>query len=138
MNDKPPSPIDYFSPLARPEPTTALPETPRPAIVVPMEFDTVLTHSADHGAVAAIETALRAKHIPTHRADDGQLVGREITLYVRGVDQAVAAPVAAAIFARRQRVKAMEPPKVTAVDKAFEGIEAGRAPGRLPRLDLLP
>lgn len=123
MNDKPPSPIDYFSPLARPEPATALPETPKPAAVVPMEFDTVLTHSADHGAVAAIETALRAKHIPAYRADDGQLAGREITLYVRGEDHPTAGPIAAGIFARRQRVKAMEPPKLTAADKALEAFQ---------------
>lgn len=119
MEDRTPRPMDYYNPLARPEPAEPAPAAPPgPKAVVPLEFDTVLTHSSDHPAVAAIEAAMRIQQIPTHRVTDGQIVGGQVfggqvTLYVRAQDYAVAAPVAAAVFVRRQRVKAMNPPKPT-------------------------
>lgn len=102
-------PLEYESRDRRPtaEPVSddvAPPEAP-PAVAVPAEFDHCLTRSDDHGGVAAIEAALRARRIPCFRADGGGYAKRQIALHIRGQDAAAAGPIAAQIFARRQKLR---------------------------------
>ena len=110
-------PLDYFNPV-RPEESRESED--RLAAAIPIDFDTMLTHSEDHPAVRAIEAELRRHGIPFYRAEGGALARRGVELHVRAVDKDRAAPLAAMIFARRLRLdKAsprVKPPRDTTSD----------------------
>ena len=112
-----PDPLDYFNPRAPEAPTPA----ERLAAAIPIEFDTMITHSEDHPAVRAIEAELRRHGIPFYRAEGGALARRGVELHVRAADKDRAAPLAAMIFARRLRLDKASPRVLPPRDTTSDG-----------------
>jgi hypothetical protein len=95
-------PLDYYNSNARSVPV------PRPVqrlapVVVPADFDTLLTRTEDVAAARAIEVALRRGQVDVFTVEQGE--GGAVELYVRRVNQPRAAQLAARIFARRRKIK---------------------------------
>jgi hypothetical protein len=106
--------LDYWNPK---EPRKAAVPAP-PRTVVPREFDTLVTRTADHPAAKAVEAALRRAQIQTHVTDDGGRVARQVELYVRAADRERACQIAARIFARRKQIKSLPKLQMPRVDPA--------------------
>ena len=99
-------PLDYFTPGRRDEP--AGPREPH-AAAIPVEFDVLLTHTSDHAAARAVEAELARHGIDFFRAESAGHSQRGVELHVRSADHPRAAPLAAMIFARRQRLDRIAP-----------------------------
>jgi len=102
MSAEPPEPLNYRN-AAAPDPVERTPKPPR--VAIPVEFDQVLTRTAELGAVRAIEDQLAREGISVFRVDDVEGEITSVILLVRAADQERAAATAATIFARRQRVR---------------------------------
>lgn len=103
-------PINYFNPISE-KIAAEKPVRVDPLTAVPEAFDYQLTVTADHAAARAIVTALVRLDIDVFQGNDGNVLNRQLTLHIRGADREAAAPVAAEIFARRQKVKTLLPKK---------------------------
>ena len=103
-----PQPLDYYNPLKPEDATSRRPPGPAPE-PVPIEFDTLLTQTADHAAVRAVEVELARHGIPFFRTEGAGRTDRPIELHVRGDDFQRASELAATIFARRKRLNAIAP-----------------------------
>lgn len=111
-------PIDYFNPKTV-DSNAEKPARVEPITAVPAEFDCQLTTTTDHAAARAIMTALEKLNIDVFQASDGDVARRHLSLHVRESDRVAAAPVAAEIFARRQKVKTLLPKKPTDIEVPF-------------------
>jgi len=100
-----PEPLDYFNPTGKDAPESR--ESGREPI--PIEFDAMLTETADHPAAAAVGEELRRLRIPFFRAEGADRVNRLVELHVRSADQVRASQAAAMIFARRKRLNQLSP-----------------------------
>ena len=126
--DTVPEPLNYRNakflepPTSASEPAAAPPAHARAAI--PVEFDVLLTRSPDHAAVGAIVAALQRQKIPFFRTDDPTQANRPAELYIHAADQERAAQIAAGVFVRRRKVKAM-PPVEMPQDRPSTVISAG-------------
>jgi hypothetical protein len=76
---------------------------------IPVEFDVMLTETADHAAASAVGEELRRQRIPFFRTEGADRVKRLVELHVRGADQVRASQAAAMIFARRKRLNQLSP-----------------------------
>ena len=96
-------PLDYW-PGGGPTPDDQ-PPAARPNGVVPVEFDTLLTRTADTGAAQAIRLALENAGIAVFETSDGKAIDTQMKLLVRAADAEQAKPIAATVFARREKFK---------------------------------
>jgi hypothetical protein len=99
-------PLEYFTPGRRDEP--AGPREER-AAAIPVEFDALLTHTSDHAAARAVEAELLRHGIDFFRSDVAGHGRHGVELHVHSADYVRAAPLAAMIFARRQRLDRIAP-----------------------------
>ncbi len=106
-----PDPLDYRNPrnTGADEPGDRRPPPPR--TVIPVEFDTLLTRTDDHAAARAIENELLRLRIPLVRSEDATPARRNVEIHVRAADFERAGPVAAEVFVRRKKIKAILRPK---------------------------
>jgi hypothetical protein len=103
-----PEPLDYFTPRrpGQPDPPERGESAPS---AIPIEFDTLLTQTPDHAAARAIEAELTRQGIPFFRTEGAGRARRLIELHVRSADHVRASQLAAATFARRQRLDKISP-----------------------------
>ena len=64
-----PQPLDYFNPLKPAEPVGRQVPGRQPGGPIPIEFDTLLTQTADHAAARAVETELKRHGIAFFRTE---------------------------------------------------------------------
>ncbi len=108
-------PLNYRKPKASPledELVRHREQKDIPRVAIPAEFDTLLTRTEDLAAAAAIEKVLAEQKIAFFHTDDGQAANRTVELYVRAADQPRAGELAAAIFVRRKKFRAMPRPEM--------------------------
>ena len=124
-----PQPLDYFNPL-KPDEPAARSAAPRPApAAIPIEFDVLLTQTADHAAARAVEVELARHGVAFFRTEGTARADRPIELHVRGADFQRASQLAASIFARRKRLDTISPRrKPPDVAVRLPGIEGTAGP----------
>jgi hypothetical protein len=111
-----PKPLDYRNPKT-PDPGPAALNRPTTRPAIPIEFDTLLTRTQDHGAAKSVETHLMRQNVRSFRSEDTNHANRWIELYVRASDHAQASLIAARVFARRKKLNSfprgvVDPPRV--------------------------
>ena len=116
-------PLDYFTPGGhdpRPQPS----RDPH-AAAIPVEFDALLSRTADHAAARAVETALSRQGIEFFRTETGALTERMVELHVRSADHGRASQLAAMMFARRRRLNQISPRRKGPIDSLIPGVDPG-------------
>lgn len=114
--------LDYFTPASRDARDPSPPgQRDARAAAIPIEFDALLTQTADHAAARAVEAELGRQGIAFFRIEGGSHTNRAIELHVRSADHATAAQFAAMIFARRQRLDAIAPRPKPPPDSTLTG-----------------
>ncbi|CAN5445666.1 hypothetical protein BH09PLA1_BH09PLA1_21730 [soil metagenome] len=121
-----PEPLDYRNPRRR---DAAIPPVPKltARTAIPIDFDTVLTRTQDHGAVRAVENQLKRGGIEAFRSEEGDPANRWVELHVRASDYEKASQIAGEIFARRQKLNSfprqvVEPPRMPGEPDGGSGI----------------
>ena len=108
-------PLDYrpknAAPIDPADPNAIDNAPPPPAAAVPTEFDTLLTTTTDHGAAQAIRLALETAGIDVFESNDGAHANRQMKLFIRSADSDRAAPMAASVFARREKFRSFPKPR---------------------------
>ena len=113
-------PLEYFTPKSRDtRPADRAPEPP--AAAIPVEFDAVLTRTGELAAVRAVERELARHGIRFFRTEGPGTADRLIELHVASADEPRAAPLAAMIFARRQRLNRIAPRPTPPRDVTSDG-----------------
>jgi len=111
-----------------PDPRASSPDPvaapPHARAAIPLDFDLLLTRSPDHAAVGAIVAALQRQKIPFFRTDDPTQPNRPAELYIHAADKERAMQIAAGVFVRRRKIKAMPPVEVPQ-DRPSTVISAG-------------
>jgi len=108
-------PLDYW-PGGGPKPDDRAPAA-KPSGVVPVEFDTLLTQTTDPGAAQAVRLALENAGIAVFETSDGKVMDAQLKLLVRAADAERAGPIAAAVFARREKFKEFPRQQIPDYDK---------------------
>ena len=119
-------PLEYFTPEsrdARPDPAPAPRATP--AAAIPVEFDALLSQTADHPAARAVEAELTRHGIRFFRAEGGGVAERPIELHVRSADRVRASQLAAMVFARRRRLFQISPRRKGPIDSLIPHADPG-------------
>jgi hypothetical protein len=107
-----PEPLNYRN-AKGPKPVEPVATRPlAPRVAIPAEFDTLLTRTEDLAAAAAIAKLLTEQKISFFHTHDGQATSRTVEIYVKPADQPRAGELAAAIFVRRKKFKAMPRPEM--------------------------
>jgi len=117
-----PEPLDYQTPGTPDTAPQIDPPAPSARPAIPVEFDTLLAQTDDHAAAKAIEVALHRENIPVFSAGDGNIVARQIDLYIRAADHERASKIAAQIFARRKKLKSLPRQKMLREDQPDSGL----------------